>query len=129
MERFLSRVGLDREVLLGAADRHAGPGRYLEALRGMAGCVIGHNREEHSRRERDWYQKSLATSGRITPERRTRVGDFLSQQDPETVEEKLRRSEAAVENGRPSSGADTSFECKTATTAQHLQPRTFLIHH
>jgi eukaryotic-like serine/threonine-protein kinase len=98
-ERFLPRLGLDREVLLRAADCYAGLGD-LEARRAMAGSVTGHNRQEHWSRARDWYQKSLATSGRLPPEHRKRAADSLSQQDPNTVEEKLRRSEAIVAKGR-----------------------------
>jgi eukaryotic-like serine/threonine-protein kinase len=99
MERVLARESLDRGLLLQEADCYAGLGD-LEARRATTESVTGHSREEHWSRARDWYQKSLATSGRVPPERWKRPADSLSQQDPKAVEEKLRRSEAVVAKGR-----------------------------
>ncbi|HUD66484.1 MAG TPA: protein kinase [Candidatus Sulfotelmatobacter sp.] len=98
-ERFLPKDSLDREVLLHAADCYAGLGD-LEARRAATESATGHNREEHWSRARDWYEKSLATSGRVPPQLRKRPADSPAEQDPKTVEEKLRRSEAAVAMGR-----------------------------
>lgn len=95
MERFLSPDHPDHGLLLHMADCYAGLGD-LETRQAATELAGGHNREEHWNRARDWYQKSLATSGRVPPESRRRPPDSPAEQDPKTVEEKLLRSEALV---------------------------------